>query len=37
MENQNNLLSCEEVAARYDVKVISVWDWIRKKNLQQLK
>lgn len=37
MENQNNLLSCEEVAARYDVKVITVWDWIRKKKLAAIK
>lgn len=30
-------LSCEEVAKRYGVKVITVWDWIRKKKLPALK
>lgn len=32
-----NYLSCEEVAQRYRVKVITVWDWIRKKKLPALK
>ena len=30
-------LSCAEVAERYGVKVITVWDWIRKKKLPALK
>ena len=30
-------LNCREVADRYDVKVITVWDWIRKKKLPAIK
>lgn len=29
--------SCDEVAARYSVQVITVWDWIRKKKLPAIK
>lgn len=29
--------SCDEVAERYSVQVITVWDWIRKKKLPALK
>lgn len=29
-------LSCKDVAERYGVKVITVWDWIRKKKLPAL-
>ena len=29
--------SCDEVAERYGVKVITVWDWIRKKKLPAIK
>lgn len=29
--------SCVEVAARYSVQVITVWDWIRKKKLPAIK
>lgn len=29
--------SCAEVAARYSVQVITVWDWIRKKKLPAFK
>lgn len=29
--------SCEEVAARYGVKVITVWDWVRKRKLPAVK
>lgn len=29
--------SCNEVAARYSVQVITVWDWIRKKKLPAIK
>ncbi len=31
------LFTCEEVAERYSVKVITVWDWIRKKKLPAIK
>lgn len=31
------LYTCEEVAKRYGVKVITVWDWIRKKKLAAIK
>ena len=31
------LYNCEEIAERYDVQVITVWDWIRKKKLPALK
>ena len=30
-------LSCDQVADLYDVKVITVWDWIRKKKLTAIK
>lgn len=28
---------CESVAERYGVKVITVWDWIRKRKLPAIK
>lgn len=31
------MFTCEEVAERYKVKVITVWDWIRKKKLPAIK
>lgn len=31
------LYTCEQVADRYDVKVITVWDWIRRKQLPAMK
>ena len=31
------LYTCEEVAERYKVEVITVWDWIRKKKLPAIK
>lgn len=31
------MYTCEEIAERYGVKVITVWDWIRKKKLPALK
>ena len=31
------LYTCAEVAARYGVKVITVWDWIRLKKLAAIK
>ena len=32
----NKLYTCEEVADRYGVKVITVWDWIRKGRLRAI-
>lgn len=29
--------SCEDIAERYGVKIITVWDWIRKKKLAAIK
>lgn len=31
------LYTCEEVAARYGVKTLTVWDWIRKGRLSAIK
>lgn len=31
------LYTCEEIAERYGVQVITVWDWIRKKKLPAIK
>lgn len=31
------LYTCEEVADRYSVKAITVWDWIRKKKLSAIR
>lgn len=36
-ENLERLYTCEEVAQRYGVKLITVWDWIRKKKLPAIK
>ncbi len=33
----SQMFTCEEVAERYKVKVITVWDWIRKKKLPAIK
>jgi len=30
-------LTCEEVAQKYGVKVITVWAWIREKKLRAIK
>ena len=30
-------LNCQQVANRYNVKLITVWDWIRKKKLPAIK
>lgn len=30
-------LTCEQVAERYGVKVITVWAWIREKKLRAIK
>ena len=32
-----SIYTCEDVAARYGVKLITVWDWIRKKKLNALR
>lgn len=31
------LYTCAEVAARYSVEIITVWDWIRKHKLGAIK
>ena len=31
------LYTCEQVARRYGVKIITVWDWIRKRKLGAIK
>lgn len=33
----SELYTCKDVAARYGVRVITVWDWIRKKKLGAVK
>ena len=33
----DQLYTCEEVAKRYGVKLVTVWNWIRKKRLSALK
>lgn len=33
----SKLFTCEEIAARYGVKIITVWDWIRKEKLSAMK
>lgn len=33
----NNLFTCQEVAERYRVEVLTVWNWIRKKRLPAIK
>ncbi len=30
-------LNCQQVADRYGVKLITVWDWIRKKKLRAIR
>lgn len=32
-----NYYTCEEIAQMYKVKVITVWDWIRRKKLSAIK
>jgi excisionase family DNA binding protein len=31
------LYTCAEIAERYGVQIITVWDWIRKKKLGAIK
>lgn len=33
----SKLYTCAEVAARYGVKTVTVWDWIRNKKLAAVK
>ena len=33
----SQMFTCEEVADRYKVKVITVWEWIRQKKLSAIK
>lgn len=33
----SKMYTCDEVAERYKVKVITVWDWIRQQKLGALK
>ena len=32
-----NFMTCEQVAERYGVKLITVWAWIREKKLPAIK
>nr|DAH64117.1 MAG TPA: helix-turn-helix domain protein [Caudoviricetes sp.] len=31
------MYTCEDIAERYGVRLITVWDWIRKKKLPAIK
>ena len=31
------MYTCEQVAERYGVQIITIWDWIRKKKLPAIK
>ena len=33
----DKLYSCEDVATRYGVKTLTIWDWIRKKKIPAIK
>lgn len=33
----SNMYTCEQVAQRYGVKTLTVWNWIRKKKLPAIK
>lgn len=33
----SKMYTCDEVADRYKVKVITVWEWIRQKKLNAIK
>ena len=33
----SKMYSCAEVAERYGVQVITIWDWIKKKKLPAIK
>ena len=36
-DNLSKMYTCEQVAERYGVQVITIWDWIRKKKLPAIK
>ena len=36
-ENLEKYLNCRDIADRYGVQLITVWDWIRKKKLPAIK
>lgn len=36
-EQMGELYTCKEIADRYGVQLITVWDWIRKKKLGAIK
>ena len=33
----SKLYSCDDIAKRYSVQIMTVWDWIRKKKLSAIK
>lgn len=33
----SDMYTCEQVAQRYGVKTLTVWDWIRKKKLTAIR
>jgi len=33
----SKMYSCGEIAERYQIQIITVWDWIRKKKLPAIK
>lgn len=33
----SKMYTCADIASRYGVKIITVWDWIRKKKLSAIK
>ncbi len=33
----SKMYTCEEIAERYSVQIITVWEWIRKKKLPAIK
>lgn len=33
----SDIFTCEDIARRYGVKLITVWDWIRKKKLPAIR
>ena len=36
-EGMSDMYTCAQVAERYGVKKITVWDWIRKKKLPAIR
>lgn len=33
----SELLNCRQVAERYGIEILTVWDWIRKKKLPAIR